>query len=111
MTTDADWHPAQVRALLQARGFDVDPTDTRYGDNSVSARRQRGGFAQLFAIDRSGRFRAELTVAAGETRRTTSVGAVPVVVVAQNQRTLTVTGTLPSWSPLPGVLAQLDALL
>jgi hypothetical protein len=34
-----------------------------------------------------------------------------VVVVAQNQRTLTVTGTLPSWSHLPGVLAQLDAML
>jgi hypothetical protein len=111
MTSRPDWQPAQVRALLQARGYDVDPTDTRYGDNSITARRERGGFVHLVAVDRGGRFRAELTVATGETRRSTTIGAVPVVVVAQNQRTLTVTGSLPSWNHLAAVLTQLDTML
>ncbi len=110
MTTIPNWQPAQVRGLLQARGYDVDPTDARFGEHSISARRERAGQAQLFVIDSSGRFRAELTIAAGETRHTTSIGAVPVVVVAQNQRTLNVTGILPGWSHLPAVLAQIDSL-
>lgn len=111
MTTAQNWQPAEVRALLQARGFDMDHADTRYGDHSVSARRERGGQVQLFAIDSGGRFRAELSVDAGETRRTSSIGAVPVVIVAQTRRLLTVTGSLQNWSHLPSVLSQLDTFV
>ncbi len=111
MTQRQPWNPDQVRSLLQARGYDVDPTDTRYGDHSISARRERAGQAHLLAIDSGGRFRAEVTVTAGETRRAASLGAVPIVIVTQTQRLFTLTGSLPSWGHLPGVLTQLDTLL
>ena len=110
MTGNSPWQPAWVRDLLRARGFDVDPPDPRSGGNSVRGRRERGDAAQLVAIDSGGRFQAELTVTLSETRRTGELGSVPVVIVSQDQRTMTVTGTLPTWSHLPGLLEQLDAL-
>lgn len=110
MTVNSAWQPAWVRELLRARGFDVDPADPRYSGNSVQARREHGDAVQLFAIDSAGRFRAELTLVRGETRRSTHLGAVPVVIVSQDQRTLTVTGTLPTWSHLPSLLEQLEAM-
>jgi hypothetical protein len=105
------WQPDEVRALLRARGYDIDHADTRYGDYSVSARRERGGLAQMFVVDSGGRFRAELAVDAGETGRTSSIGAVPVVIVALTRRLLTVTGSLQNWSHLPSVLSQLDTFV
>ncbi|MBA2520210.1 MAG: hypothetical protein H0V24_11125 [Chloroflexia bacterium] len=110
MTNAGSWDPERVRLLLRARGYDIDAADTRYGDDSVSARRERAGQARLFAIDSGGRFRAEITAAAGETRRAGSIGAVPIVVVTQTQRLFTLTGSLPSWQHLPAVLAQLETL-
>jgi hypothetical protein len=111
MANAQGWQPAEVRQQLQARGYDIDPTDHRYGDHSISARRERGGSAQLFAIDSGGRFRAELTIEVGESRRTSSIGPVPVVIVAQTRRLLTVTGSLQYWNHLPSVLSQLDTLV
>jgi hypothetical protein len=110
MTATQGWNPDQVRAMLTARGYDIDPGAIRYGGNSLSARRERAGAAQLFVIDSSGQFRAELTVMAGENRRSTMIGPVPVVVVSQQQRVFTVTGQLPAWHHLPAVLTQLDTL-
>lgn len=110
MTDRQHWNPNQVRSLLQVRGYDIDPTDTRYGDNSISARRERAGQAHLFAIDSGGRFRAEVTATGGESRRSASLGAVPVVIVTQTQRLITVTGSLPAWDDLPAVLTQLDTV-
>lgn len=111
MTNGQDWQPAEVRAQLQARGYDIDRADTRHGDYSVSARRERGGLSQVFVVDSGGRFRAELAVDAGETRRTSSIGVVPVVIVAQTRRMLTVTGSLQNWAGLPSVLSQLDTFV
>ncbi|MDQ3695421.1 MAG: hypothetical protein M3464_17600 [Chloroflexota bacterium] len=110
MTNTANWDPERVRSLLRARGYDIDAADTRYGDDSVSARRERAGRTRLFAIDRGGRFRAEITAAAGETRRASSLGTVPIVIVTQTQRLFTLTGSLPDWSHLPTVLAQIETL-
>lgn len=111
MTTIPNWQPNHIRDLLQARGYDVNRPDARYGDDSVSGRRERAGHVQQFVIDRGGRFRAEVTVDLGESRRTTSIGAVPVVVVTQNQRTLTVTGNLPHLGHLTSILNQIDTLV
>ncbi len=111
MSTIPNWQPAQIRDLLQARGYDVNRADTRYGDESVSARRERAGHVQQFVLERGGRFRAEVTLDLGESRRTTSIGAVPVVVVTQNQRTLTVTGNLPHLGHLNNILNQIDTLV
>lgn len=111
MTERWEWQPERVRALLRGRGYDIDPVGNRYGDDSISARRERAGQAQLFAIDRGGRFRAEVTAAAGETRRTGSLGAAPVVIVTQTQRVMTVTGSLPDWSHLSPLLHHLDTQL
>lgn len=108
MTIARQWHPEQVRAVLVARGFDIEGDDPRYGPQSITGRRERGGQAQLFVVDSGGRFRAEMIVVAGETRRSTMIGAVPIVVLSQTSRTLTITGNLPSWNHLPAVLAQLD---
>ena len=111
MANAQGWQPAEVRAQLRARGYDVDHADTRYGDHSITARRERGGTTQLFAIDSGGRFRTELTIDEGESRRTSSIGPVPVVIVAQTRRLLTVTGNVQNWSHLPSVLRQLDTLV
>lgn len=106
-----NWQPAQIRDLLQARGYDVNRADQRFGPDSVSGRRERAGHVQQFVIDRGGRFRAEVTVELGESRRTSSIGPVPVVVVTQNQRTLTVTGNLPHLGHLVTILNQIDTLV
>ena len=111
MANAHSWQPAEVRAQLQARGYDIEQADSRYGDHSISARRERDGSAQLFAIDSGGRFRAELTIDVGESRRTSSIGPVPVVIVAQTRRLLTVTGSLQNWTHLPSVLGHLDLLV
>ena len=108
MTISRQWQPEHVRSLLISRGFDIEGESSHFGPQSITARRERAGQGQLFAIDSGGRFRAEMTVVASESRRSTMIGVVPIVVITQHQRTLTMTGSLPGWNHLPAVLAQLD---
>lgn len=108
MTGTRQWNPDQIRSLLISRGFDIEGDDPRFSVHSITARRERSGQSQLFVVDSSGRFRAEMTVPINESRRSTMIGSVPIVVLTQNQRILSVSGSLPSWTHLPSVLIQLD---
>ena len=106
------WQPDQFRAELERLGYDVDAADAHLATSggSVTARRDRGSRRDLLALDAGGRFRATATFATGETSAEEIVGGVPVRVVAEGQRILTVTATLTDPEQVAPLVAALDRL-
>jgi hypothetical protein len=106
------WQPDRFRAELERLGYDVDAAEARLAAarGSVTARRDRGARSDLIALDAGGRFRATVTFATGETSAEEIVAGVPVRVVAEGRRILTVAATLTDAEQVAPVVAALDRL-
>ena len=106
------WQPDRFRAELERLGYDVDAADAHLAarGGSVTARRDWGARSDLIALDAGGRFRATVTFATGETSEEEIVAGVPVRVVAEDRRVLTVTAILSDPEHLGPLVAALDRL-
>jgi hypothetical protein len=112
MTAGWRWDPDRLRAELAARGYDVDgeAASLTADGGSLHGRRDRGERSEIVVIDAGGRFRGVVTVVDGETSGTTGVAGVPLRVVEEGRRVVTITGMLSENGQLGPVLAALDEL-
>ncbi|HET7092099.1 MAG TPA: hypothetical protein VFI22_01440 [Thermomicrobiales bacterium] len=106
------WDPETLAADLEAAGFDVDRSEAHLSDSggSLTARRDRGGQADLAVVDAGGRIRLRATAVAAEAARRTTVAGVPLRIVVQRRVVANVTGTVHSRAEFLAVLGQIDAL-
>ncbi len=103
------WDPLAIRDALRGLGYDADLADAWSG-GSIRARRDRGDRACVLTLDAAGRLRAEITAVLDETGCAGVAAGVPVRVVATTQRTVNVSGVVPTLADLAPVVTALDAL-
>ncbi len=103
------WDPLAIRDALRGLGYDADLSDAWSG-GTIRARRERGDRACVLVLDAAGRLRAEVTALLDETGRAGAAGGVPIRMVTTTERTVIVTGTMPTLASVAAVVAALDDL-
>ncbi|MCA9877769.1 MAG: hypothetical protein KC442_08305, partial [Thermomicrobiales bacterium] len=106
--------PVDLAALtdsLRAMGYDIEPeTPGRPAGSAVIARRDLGERTVLLAIDRAGRFRADLTWLVGEWPAQVTLAGVALRCADRVIREATLTGQLASIAEATAVVAHLGAI-
>jgi hypothetical protein len=104
------WPSAQLAASLRQLGYDLEATAAA-DDGSLIARRDLGDRVIVLALDRSGRFRIEITRTVEEQSAPGEIAGVPVRVVGTITRTVTITGQVADPSHIIAVVSAVEAIL
>ena len=110
MTDGWTWEPTRLCAELEAFGYDVDAADATADGGSLTARRDRGLRSHVVVVDAGGRVRGTVTVALDEAGWADEVAGVPVRVVRDTRRTVTVTALLEAVGQFAPLVMALDRL-
>jgi hypothetical protein len=104
------WPPAQLVTSLRQLRFDLEATDAG-AEGSLIARRDLGERVIVLALDRSGRFRIEITRTVGEQSAQGEIAGVAVHVVGTITRTATITGQAADPSAILAVVSAVETML
>ena len=104
------WPSAPLAASLRQLGYDFEATAAA-DDGSLIARRDLGDRVIVLALDRSGRFRIEITRTVEEQSAPSEIAGVPVRVVGTITRTATITGQVADPSHIIAVVSAVEAIL
>ncbi len=106
------WDPTALAEILRQRGYDVDVADAWLGEGgSIAARRERSDRAQLVVVDAGARFKAETTAIVADSSWRAEIAGVEIRVVETEQRTTTVTASLPNGEAFGTLLDALDQIV
>lgn len=102
---------AALADSLRAMGYDIEPeTPGRPAGSAIMARRDLGERAVLLAVDRAGRFRAELTWLVGEWPAQIALAGVVLRSADRVSRQATLTGQVANVAEAIAVVAHLGAV-